>query len=237
MQRHERLLDLWQLQEGFDALEHRQGFGDDGTEGELLDLGHALLEGGFQLVHIGGDGRQLLYGRLQPQQPDGCVREEIERDIEQAGDKTLHAQGRAGAPLDEFLHRLVLILEDMAILTYLDDPPHDHDLHLDPDVVRLGVGDGRDLRDLAHLDAAKDDGRPNIQRLDRAIKEQDIGVFFLEEFAAAEEQDPGDHEDDGADHKRTNHGRTDFAAHAPAFLSPAWSWGPARGPHAAVLVA
>ena len=126
--------------------------------------------------------------RVQAQQPDGCVGVEIERHIEQAGHKTLHAQGRAGAPLDESLHRLVLILEALALLTHLDDPPHDLDLHPDPHVERLGVGDGRDRRDLAHLDAAKDDGRPDVQPLDGAIKEQDIGQLFLEEFAAAEEQ-------------------------------------------------
>ena len=55
--------------------------------------------------------------RVQAQQPDGRVRVEIERHIEQAGDKTLHAQGGAGAPLDESLHRLVLILEALALRT------------------------------------------------------------------------------------------------------------------------
>src|SRR5215510_3778225 len=226
MQLHERLLELRQLQEGFDALEHRQDFGDDGTEGELLDLGHALLEGGFQLVHIGGDGRQFGIRRVQPQQPDGGVREEIDRDIEQAGDKTLHAQGRAGALLDESLHRLAMVLEALALLPQLDDPLYDLDDHPDPHVERLGVRDGRDLFDLADLDAAKDDGCPDIQPLDGAIKKQDIGDFFLEEFAAAEQQHPGDHKDDGADHKGANRGRVDLTAHTLSFLAPARPWEP-----------
>ena len=58
---------------------------------EFPQIGEGLLHRGFQLVHIGGDGRQLGHRRVQPQQPDGCVREEIKRHIEQAGDKTLHA--------------------------------------------------------------------------------------------------------------------------------------------------
>ena len=87
IQRHERLLEFRRIQQGVDAFEYRQDFVEDGLEGEFLQLGHGLLEGGFQLVHIGGDGRQLGQRRVQPQQPDGGVRVEIERHIEQAGHK------------------------------------------------------------------------------------------------------------------------------------------------------
>jgi len=176
------------------------------------------------LVHIGGDGRQLGHRRVQPQQPDGGVGEEIQRHIEQAGDKTLHAQGRASSLLEECLHRLTWILKALTLRTHLDGPPHEVDLHLDPDVVGLRIGNGRDRRDLPHLDTAKDDGRPDVQPLDGAIKEQDIGQFFLEEFAAAEEQCPGDQEDDSTDDKGANRSWIDPTSHAPSFLAPARPW-------------
>jgi hypothetical protein len=49
---------------------------------------------------------------------------------------------------------------------------------------------GEHYRDLSHLDPPKDHRRPDVQALDGAIKEQDIGQLFLEEFPAAEEQHP-----------------------------------------------
>ena len=74
----------------------------------------------------------------------------------------------------EFLRgQFALIREALALFTDLDAPPHEFDLHLDPHVERLGVGDGRDRRDLAHLDTAKDDRCPDVQALDGAVKKQE----------------------------------------------------------------
>src|SRR4029434_3098797 len=112
-------------------------------------------------------------------------------------------------------------LETLALRAHLHDFPHNLDLHPDYQVERLGVGDGRDLRDLAYLDTAKGEGRPDIQPLDGAIKEQHIGLLFGEKFAATEEQHPGDHADDGADHKGTNKSWTDLASHDVSFSLPA----------------
>src|SRR5215831_5665750 len=98
--------------------------------------------------------------RVQAQQLNGRVGVEIERHIEQTGHKTLHAQGRATALLDKLLHSRALVLEALALLTHLDDPPHDLDLHPDHHVERLGIGNGVYIRDLPYLDAPKDDWRP-----------------------------------------------------------------------------
>src|SRR5262249_3166287 len=87
----------------------------------------------------------------------------------------------------------------------------------------------RDLRDLPYLDAAKDDRRPDVQALDRTIKEQDIGQLFFEEFPATEEQHPGDQADDGTDDKGTNRGWTDLVDHDISFSLPGWPWVPGAG--------
>src|SRR5262249_399152 len=89
--------------------------------------------------------------------------------------------------------------------------------------------EGLDLRDLPHWDATKDDRRPDMQALDGAIKEQDIGQLFSEEFPATEEQHPGDYTDDGADDKGADHGWTDLTSHDVSFSLPAWPWAPGAG--------
>ena len=76
------------------------------SSGSFFRISQGLLEGRFQLIQLRGDGRQLGMRRVQPQQPNGRVGVEIKRHIEQAGDKALHAQGRACALLDEPLHPL-----------------------------------------------------------------------------------------------------------------------------------
>src|SRR5262249_19692708 len=65
-----------------------------------------------------------------------------------------------------------------------------------------------------------------MQALDGAIKEQDIGQLFGEEFPATEEQHPGDHADDGADDKGADHGWTALASHDISCSLPAWPWAP-----------
>src|SRR5262245_56510055 len=109
---------------------------------------------------------------------------EIDRYIEHAGHKTLHAQGGARPLLDESLNRLVGVLEALAIHIHLDRSPYQLDLHPDHHGERLGVGDGLYLSDLPHLNTAEDDRRSDMQAIDGAVKEQDIGQLFGEELPA-----------------------------------------------------
>src|SRR5207245_2904314 len=67
---------------------------------------------------------------------------------------------------------------------------------------------------------------------ERARNDQDKTDSSADKFTSTTEQHPGDHAEDGADHKGTDKGGTDLVDHDASFSLPAQPWG-GRRRHAA----